>query len=241
VVAYLPGPPGAPQALPPLYFQPYYQPYYSAPSIYSPSPSPFPASPTGQAFFPPGPAEPLPEYCTVCGPPAPVSPLYYHQLQPLSPATPTVFTFPAPPSASYSYPPSPAVAYSVPPPSPPRARRLAGPVARPTLPRPRLPSISVFNSPFKQFTLFRGTPSQASFPMRQEGRGARGRGGGPPRGGRLVPAALHSYNPQAGPGAGEAGRSGAGHRLRRPAGGLRPDHRPAPRVGEVHHQGGSNL
>jgi hypothetical protein len=92
----------------PFYFQPFYSPLYSPAPFPPMEPAPFP--PMEPVFFPPWAPRPPPEsHCHVCGPPPaprPASPaLHHHQLQPLTPVTPSYFPFPAPPPrppATYS-------------------------------------------------------------------------------------------------------------------------------------------
>ena len=150
----------------------------------------FPASPP---IFSPGPAlGGGGDFCHVCGPPAtqlcaaaaPMQPPQaptpgcwgaYQLLPPLSPLSPSINSSFFPPM-SLNCPPPPLFSPLQPPPPPPppapaahkttlatRLRQTPNP--RPS-PRPHQP-ISIFNSPFKRFTQFRGTPSPVVFPMRQ--------------------------------------------------------------------------
>ena len=150
----------------------------------------FPTSPP--PFSPGPPVGGGGDFCHVCGPPAaqlcagaapPMQPPQaptpgcwgaYQLLPPLSPLSPSTNTSFFPPM-SLNCPPPPLFSPLQPPPPPPPApaahkttlatRLRQTPNPRPS-PRPHQP-ISIFNSPFKRFTQFRGTPSPVVFPMRQ--------------------------------------------------------------------------
>ena len=137
-------------------------PLYSPP-LYSPLPSPLATS--QPVFFPSSPLpSPTPtqasggQFCHVCTgqqgakplPPLTLNPpptQYHHQLQPLTPSTP-------------SYSPQLQPQHTLPPPSQ-AYTRMRNPPTR--------GNISIFNSPFKQFTQFQGNPSRACFPLRHSG------------------------------------------------------------------------
>ena len=132
------------------------------------------------------------DFCHVCGPPSAVQgcvsppiqppqappPGYwgaYQQLPPLSPLSPSINAGLFPPMSVACPPPPPFSPMQPPPPPPPSAapgtqkntftklRPIPNLKQRPPQP------ISIFNSPFKRFTQFRGTPSPVVFPMRQQG------------------------------------------------------------------------
>ena len=131
------------------------------------------------------------EFCHVCGPPPsalgctspPIQPAQapppgywgaYQQLPPLSPLSPSINTSHFPPTMSVSCPPPPPFSPMQPPPPPPPSAPASQKSAFTKLKpipnvrqRPPQP-ISIFNSPFKRFTQFRGTPSPVVFPMRQQ-------------------------------------------------------------------------
>lgn len=148
--------------------------------LYSPLPSPSPLLPSGQMFFPPStlpPSSPLPsplppttscDYCHVCGPPSPIlpptpmSPPYYmapplpYTIAPYSACAP--LPHPAPMHLSTSRPPTYTQARAPQAPAYPAPQAGAPQVSQLRAPQPRGPAISVFNSPFKRFTQYRGTP-----------------------------------------------------------------------------------
>ena len=130
------------------------------------------------------------DFCHVCGPPVvqgcvspPLQPPQapppgywgaYQQLPPLSPLSPSINASFFPPM-SVTCPPPPPFSPMQPPPPPPHSatatqknsftKLRSVPNLRQRPPQP----ISIFNSPFKRFTQFRGTPSPVVFPMRQQG------------------------------------------------------------------------
>ena len=131
------------------------------------------------------------DFCHVCGPPSvqgcaspPMQPPQapppgywgaYQQLPPLSPLSPSINASFFPPMSALSCPPPPPFSPMQPPPPPPSSAPATQKntfTKLKTLPnirqRPPQP-ISIFNSPFKRFTQFRGTPSPVVFPMRQQG------------------------------------------------------------------------
>jgi len=131
------------------------------------------------------------DFCHVCGPPGvqgcaspPIQPPpqapppgywgAYQQLPPLSPLSPSINASHFPPMPVTCPPPPPFAPMQPPPPPPPSAPATQKNTFTKLRPIPNLRQrppqpISIFNSPFKRFTQFRGTPSPVVFPMRQQG------------------------------------------------------------------------